>query len=153
MRINFYDTRIEDYKTVLIKERAVNYKTVDIREANIVTELLNTIVSLNTMGEEHCYMLALNNKKKLIGVFLISKGTVNMTSMNPREVFIRALLIGASSIILCHNHPSGDTEPSRQDIEVTKAFNELGRLLGIALLDHIIIGGSEYYSFMENGIF
>ena len=64
MRINFYDTRIEDYKTVLIKERAVNYKTVDIREVNIVTELLNTIVSLNTMGEEHCYMLALNNKKK-----------------------------------------------------------------------------------------
>lgn len=152
MRINFYDTRIEDYKIVLIKEKAVNYKTVDIREADIVTELLNTVVSLNTMGEEHCYMLAMNTKGKLTGIFLISKGTVNMTCMNPREVFIRALLIGASGIILCHNHPSGDTEPSRQDIEVTKAFNKSGRLLGIPLLDHIIVGGSDYYSFMQKGI-
>ena len=60
MRINFYDTRIEDYKTVLIKEKAVNYKTVDIREADIVTELLNTVVSLNTMGECKNFQLQLS---------------------------------------------------------------------------------------------
>ena len=75
-----------------------------------------------------------------------------MTCLNPREVFMRALLIGASSIVLCHNHPSGDPEPSRQDMEMTKRFKESGELLGLPVMDHIIIGGSDYYSFMENGL-
>ena len=152
MRINFYDTRIEDCRTVLVKEKAVNYKTDSFSSPAPVTELLNSVASLNVMGEEHCYMLGLNNKGKLIGLFFISKGTVNMTCLNPREVFMRALLVGATSIVLCHNHPSGDPEPSRQDKEMTKKFKEAGELLGIPLIDHIIIGGRGYYSFMENGL-
>lgn len=152
MRINFYDTRVENCRTVLIKEKAVNYKADDICKPSLVTKMLNTVVSLNVTGEEHCYMLALNNKGKLIGLFFISKGTVNMTCLNTREVFMRALLIGASLIILCHNHPSGDPEPSRQDMEITKKFKEVGEFLGIPLADHIIIGRSDYYSFMEKGL-
>ena len=150
MRINFYDTRVEDYRTVLVKEKAVNYKTNDLCKPSIVAELMNAVVSLNVMGEEHCYMLSLNSSGKLIGLFFISKGTVNMTCLNPREAFMRALLVGASSIILCHNHPSGNPKPSRDDIEVTKKFKEVGKLLGIPVLDHIIIGGDSYYSFEEN---
>ena len=152
MRINFYDTRIEDCRTVLIKEKAVNYRTDEFSRPALVAELLNSVASLNVMGEEHCYMLGLNNKGKLIGLFFISKGTVNMTCLNPREVFMRALLIGASSIVLCHNHPSGNPEPSRQDMEMTKRFKEAGELLGLPVMDHIIIGGSSYYSFMERGL-
>ena len=152
MRINFYDTRIEDCRTVLVKEKAVNYKTDSFSSPAPVTELLNSVASLNVMGEEHCYMLGLNNKGRLIGLFFISKGTVNMTCLNPREVFMRALLVGASFIVLCHNHPSGDPGPSGQDKEITKRFKEAGELLGIPLIDHIIIGGSRYYSFMENGL-
>lgn len=150
MRINFYDTRIEDCRTVLVKERAVNYRMDDISRPCHVAELLNTVASLNVMGEEHCYMLALNNRGKVIGLFLISKGTANMTCLNPREAFMRALLVGASSIVLCHNHPSGDPQPSMADREATKRFEEAGELLGIPLMDHIIIGGGDYYSFMEN---
>lgn len=152
MRINFYDTRIEDCRTVLVKEKAVNYKSDDLCKPALVTELMNTVASLNVMGEEHCYMLALNNTGKLIGLFFISKGTVNMTCLNPREVFMRALLVGAALIILCHNHPSGNPEPSRKDREVTKKFKEAGEFLGIPLADHIIIGGDRYYSFMEKGL-
>lgn len=152
MRINFYDTRIEDCRTVLVKEKVVNYRIDEFNRPALVAELLNSVASLNVMGEEHCYMLGLNNKGKLIGLFFISKGTVNMTCLNPREVFMRALLIGASSIALCHNHPSGDPEPSRQDMEMTKRFKEAGELLGIPVMDHIIIGGSSYYSFMERGL-
>ena len=102
MRINFYDTRIEDCRTVLVKEKAVNYKIDSFSSPAPVAELLNSVASLNVMGEEHCYMLGLNNKGKLIGLFFISKGTVNMTCLNPREVFMRALLVGATSIVLCH---------------------------------------------------
>lgn len=152
MRINFYDTRIEGCWTVLVKERAVNYRIDSFSSPAPVTELLNSVASLNVMGEEHCYMLGLNNKGKLIGLFFISKGTVNMTCLNPREVFVRALLVGASSIVLCHNHPSGDSEPSRQDMEMTERFKEAGELLGLPVMDHIIIGGSSYYSFMERGL-
>ena len=152
MRINFFDTRIEACQTVLVKEKAVNYRTDEFNRPVLVAELLNSVASLNVMGEEHCYMLGLNNKGKLIGLFFISKGTVNMTCLNPREVFMRALLVGATSIVLCHNHPSGDPEPSGQDKEMTKRFKEAGKLLGIPLIDHIIIGGRGYYSFMENGL-
>lgn len=152
MRINFYDTRIEDCRTVLVKEKAVNYKTDDLSRPDRVAELLNTVTSLNMMGEEHCYMLALNNKGKLIGLFFISKGTVNMTCLSPREIFMRALMAGAALIVLCHNHPSGDPRPSGKDIEMTKKLKEAGELLGLPVIDHIIIGDKGYYSFVEKGL-
>lgn len=152
MRINFYDIRIEDSRTVLVKEKAVNYKTDDLSRPDRVAELLNTVTSLNMMGEEHCYMLALNNKGKLIGLFFISKGTVNMTCLSPREIFMRALMAGAALIVLCHNHPSGDPRPSGKDIEMTKKLKEAGELLGLPVIDHIIIGDKGYYSFVEKGL-
>lgn len=80
---------------------------------------------------------------------MIGKGTVNNCLVCNREIFIRALLSGAVNIILCHNHPSGETTPSSEDIKITKAVSEAGKLIGITLLDHIIIGGDSYYSFDE----
>lgn len=155
MRINFYDTRLEDYRTVLVKEKAVNYKTddsVNICSSAYVVEMMNSIASLNVMAEEYCYMLALNSRAKLLGVFFISKGSVNQTQVNPREVFLRALLVGASLIVLCHNHPSGDAKPSKMDIILTHTFKEAGELLGLPLVEHIIIGENDYFSFMDKGL-
>ena len=155
MRINFYDTRLEDCRTVLVKEKAVNYKSdgdVNICAPVYAVEMMNSIASLNVMAEEHCYMLALNNKTKLLGVFFISKGCVSQTLVNPREVFLRALLVGASQIVLCHNHPSGDAKPSRMDITLTQKFKEAGELLGLPVVDHIIIGENDYFSFMDKGL-
>lgn len=101
-------------------------------------------------AEEYVYTLALDNKNKATGLFEISHGTVNSSVISPREIYIRALLLGASSIILFHNHPSGDVTPSKDDILVTKRVKAAGELLGVELLDHLIIGDT-YYSFKEQG--
>ena len=85
-------------------------------------------------------MISLDYKCHPLGFFEVSHGTVNSSIVDPRSVFIRALLSGATSIILCHNHPSGDCTPSKEDVLLTKRIKEGGELLGIELLDHVIIG-------------
>lgn len=94
-------------------------------------------------------MLMLNTRSRLIGESEISRGTVNMSVISPRELFIEALQKNAVYIILLHNHPSGDPMPSREDILVTQRIREGGSLLGIELLDHIIIGDNCYVSLAE----
>ena len=99
--------------------------------------------------QEHMKLLMLNSKSKLLGEKDISKGTVNASLVSPRELFIEALERQAVAIILIHNHPSGDTTPSENDMLLTKRVQEAGRLIGIELLDHIIIGNNCYMSFAE----
>lgn len=101
------------------------------------------------LKQEHMYLLMLNTKSKLIGETVLSKGTVNSAPVSPRELFIEALGKNAVSIILMHNHPSGDPTPSENDFTITKRIKEVGALIGIELLDHIIIGDNCYISFAE----
>lgn len=153
MRINFYDTRItESGRTILLKEKGVNYETMRIDCPGKISRMLQTLLHMDELAEEHCYMIALNNSNKIVGIFLLSKGTVNECLISPREVFMRALLIGAVQIILCHNHPSGNITPSMEDDKLTMRIKEAGKLINIALIDHIIIAGSQYFSFDEAGI-
>ena len=98
-------------------------------------------------------LLLLNTKTTLIGETIISKGTVNAAIISPRELFIEALQKGAVSIILLHNHPSGDPTPSKEDIIITKQIQGAGELLGVNLLDHIIIGNNCYVSMREKKLF
>lgn len=102
--------------------------------------------------QEHMKLLMLNTKSKLIGETNISKGTVNSTVVSPRELFIEALEKNAVSIIMLHNHPSGDPAPSQSDILLTQRVKDAGDLIGIELLDHIIIGNNCYVSFAEQGL-
>lgn len=102
--------------------------------------------------QEHMKMLMLNSKSHLIGESDVSKGTVNASLITPRELFIEALQRNAVSIVIMHNHPSGDPTPSREDMLTTKRISEAGNLIGIELLDHIIIGNNCYMSFRESGI-
>lgn len=102
--------------------------------------------------QEYFYCLYLNNKNELIERKLLFMGTVNRSVVHPREVFKYAYLSSASGIICMHNHPSGDISPSRDDIMFTKALVETGRVQGIPVLDHIIIGNDNYYSFSDNGM-
>lgn len=100
--------------------------------------------------DKECFMvLSLNNKCALIGESMISIGTVNASFASPREIFLEALKHKAVSIILMHNHPSGDPTPSQNDISVTRKVKELGALLEITLVDHIIIGDNIYVSLNE----
>lgn len=101
---------------------------------------------------EQVILLLLDTKCHKIRDFVISKGTVNAAMAEPREVFQKALKYGAVNIIVLHNHPSGDVTPSKADVVLTKRLAEVGKLVGIALVDHIIIGNNTYMSFQENGM-
>lgn len=107
---------------------------------------------LRHQRQEILKLLMLNTKSKLIGECNISKGTVNSSLISPRELFIEALERNAVSIILLHNHPSGDPTPSREDILATQRVKAAGELIGIELLDHIIIGNNCYKSFCEENL-
>lgn len=100
--------------------------------------------------QEYFYCLYLNSKKELIEKKLLFIGTVNHSIVHPREVFKYAYLYSASAIICIHNHPSNDINPSTEDIRLTNSLVELGKMNGIPIIDHIIIGNDNYYSFYEN---
>ncbi len=105
---------------------------------------------LGDKKQEHFYAVYLDNQKKIIGDKLLFIGTINYSLVHPREVFKEAYLLGASSIICVHNHPSGNPIPSKQDFDVTNTLISVGKILGIKVLDHIIICKNNYYSFLEN---
>lgn len=99
-------------------------------------------------------MLALDTKHRVIGVNVVSQGALDVNIVHPREVFKTAILLNASCIVVCHNHPSGNITPSREDLETTKRLIKAGALLGIPVLDHLIVGWEmdgnfRYYSFKE----
>ena len=99
--------------------------------------------------QEQMILMMLNTKNRLLGEQMISKGTANASMISPREIFLQALRYHAVTIVLVHNHPSGDPSPSRDDLLFTKRVQKAGMLLGIELLDHIIIGDRKYMSFRE----
>ena len=105
------------------------------------------------LEQENLKLLLLNTKNILLKDTTVSIGTVNASCATPREIFIEALRSRACGIILLHNHPSGDPTPSREDCLFTERVMEAGKLMGVPLLDHIIIGDNSYVSLRERGIF
>ena len=101
---------------------------------------------------EHLMLVLLDNRKNILNETVISVGTANSTLVSPREIGIRALRLEAAYMLLLHNHPSGDSTPSRQDILVTQKIKEVSDLIEIPLLDHIIIGDNRYTSFNQKGL-
>ncbi len=101
---------------------------------------------------EQLMLLTLDSKSKLLSEKIISSGTVNASIASPREIFIDALQNDAVNIILLHNHPSGDPTPSKEDILTTNRVKDAGKLIGIQLMDHIIIGDNQYISLKERGL-
>ena len=102
--------------------------------------------------QEHFMILSLNAKNAIIDEHVVFIGTLSQSLIHPREIFKRIVLMSASSFICLHNHPSGDASPSENDIEVTRHLNEIAQLFSIPLLDHIIIGKNDFFSFKENHI-
>lgn len=152
MRITTYRSELdENQHNILVKENSCNYPVDSLSNPQSITEMLNVVFRLNKQAEEHVYMIALNAKGKSLGVFKISHGTISTSICNPQEIFIKALLCGAAGIILAHNHPSGDTTPSKDDITVYQRIKEAGNIIGVNLLDNIIVGNG-YYSFYQNCI-
>lgn len=99
--------------------------------------------------QEHFLCVSLNGSSEVIAVRVITVGLVNKTHVHPREVFSDAITDRASAVIVAHNHPSGNVEPGKEDLEVTRQLKSAGEILGIKLLDHIIFNRTSYYSLLE----
>lgn len=154
MRIVKYKTKLdENQRAILEKECSVNCPEVD-RKMNSPEKavgLAKYYLHLHEQTEEYLYMICMNVKLEAIGVFELSHGNVNSSIVSVREMFQKALLANAVSIIVMHNHPSGDSTPSYEDIQVTKRMVECGDLLGVQVIDHIIVGRPGYCSLKEKG--
>ena len=154
MRVIKYKTILsEDQKAVLEREMSVNYPGLN-RKMNSPTNVMTLardVLRMHELAEEYLYMICMNTKLELISVFELSHGNVNSSIFSVREMFQKALLANAVSIIIMHNHPSGDPTPSKEDITVTERMVEAGKLIGINVLDHIIVGRPMFISLQERG--
>lgn len=141
--------KIPDYKVMLVKDSNVPSDKKRISSPVDVVSMFKSY--LQGADREHFCIAMLDRKGNLLGLNTVSVGDLHSSIVHPREVFKPAIVIGASSIILCHNHPSGDTTPSNEDIAVTRKLVEGGKILGIEVLDHVIIG-DRYCSLKERGL-
>lgn len=108
---------------------------------------------LRYAAKEQFVVILLNNKNKVIGTEVVSEGSLSSSIVHPREVYAPAILHHAAAVMVAHNHPSGDPKPSIEDEEVTRQLLRSGKVLGIPMIDHVIIGDGNYYSFLENEAF
>lgn len=130
------------------RQRAATYKTNAAKNPADVAAFLSHLKELKT---EHYVVVTLNSRGRILRRHVISTGTLDAALVHPRESFRPALRDNAAKIIIAHNHPSGDCEPSDDDITVTKRMVTAGKILGIPVVDHLIIAASGYYSLQEHG--
>ena len=139
------------YKVMLVHETNVSASERYIRSPEDAVKIV--IDYLHGVDREHMVGLYLNSANRLIGIHTVTIGILNSSLVHPREVYKLAYMMNAASIIISHNHPSGNVEPSSEDIAITKQLAEAGKILGIPLHDHIIVTENNgYTSFAERGL-
>ena len=116
------------------------------------SDILPFVRNYAMSNKEHFLAITLNGSHEIIQIHVVSVGTLNRTLIHPREIFAEAIKESASAMVVCHNHPSGNCEPSDEDILTTETLLEASKILGISLLDHIIIDCENYFSFKENSL-
>ena len=141
--------RINIVSIKMVKESSFLYQTRIISSPNDAYEMIRE--QLEGLDREQFIIACLNTKNEPTNISVVSVGSLNKAIVHPREVFKTAILSNAASIMAFHNHPSGDTDPSQQDIQLTNRLYEAGELLGIKLLDHLIIGDGTFTSLKEKG--
>ena len=142
--------RLAKYRVALVREGGYNASHNVIRTPEDVVNILSAEYA--EAAVEVVKMLALDTKNKIIGIFDISTGSLNASIIHPRDVFQRAVLLNCASILLIHNHPSGDPTPSPEDVSLTKKLVDAGKIMDIAILDHVVIGDGRFVSFKEKGL-
>src|SRR5262250_3045354 len=135
------------YRVTLVREGRVPCYNQQIRSSADASILLH--MYLADVDREHFVIILINQKNRVLGVNTISIGSLTASIVHPREVYKSAILSNAASIICGHNHPSTDCQPLREDRAITTRLVEAGKLLGISVLDHVIIGGDGRYSYSD----
>jgi DNA repair protein RadC len=131
-------------------EKESSYDGYDIKDPQSVVKAIR--LSIRDKAKEHFKLVILNTRNRIIAITNVSTGTLSASLVHPREVFKDAIRHSASSVVLVHNHPSGDPEPSEEDLRITRRLIDAGRIIGIEVLDHIIIGKQDFRSFKEKGL-
>jgi DNA repair protein RadC len=138
------------YHVKLVKEGRPSYITTITKPPDVASFFQKRF---GNSVQEHFLVLCLNARHVPLGWREISRGTLNASIVHPREVFMPAILLAACCLILIHNHPSSDTAPSREDIELTRRMVQAGDILGIQVIDHLIITDTTHLSFKESNLF
>lgn len=142
--------RVNLVSVKLLKEGSILYEPRIVSSPKDAFELGKDF--LIDSDREKLILVCLDNKNQPTSINTVSVGSLNSSIVHPREVFKVAILSNSANIIVYHNHPSGDVTPSKEDINITERLKEAGKILGIELIDHIIVGSnSSYYSFNERG--
>lgn len=146
-----FNKRVDIVSIKMVKEKSIKYENRKITSPSDAEVLCRSF--LGDSDREQLIAISLDTKNQPTNINVVSIGSLNSSIVHPREVFKLAILINANSIIIAHNHPSGDATPSREDINITKRLKECGELIGINLIDHIIIGDEgSFTSLKEKGI-
>ena len=141
--------RINIVSIKMVKESSFLYQTRTISSPKDAYEMIKD--QLEGLDREQFIVACLNTKNEPTNISVVAVGTLNKAIVHPREVFKTAILSNAAGIMAFHNHPSGETTPSQQDIQLTNRLYEAGELIGIKLLDHLIIGDGTFTSLKEKG--
>lgn len=142
--------KVPSYKVQLVREGETAVNEI-VKSPDDMAALFQKY--LNGADRENMVAAFLDRKGNLLGINTVSIGGLFSSIVHPREVFKPACIIGAASIIICHNHPSGDTAPSKDDIDITRRLVEAGNIMGIEVIDHVIIGDAgRHCSFKEKGL-
>lgn len=133
----------------MVKDKSVEYENIQLRNSR---DLANLGFKLLGKSDREIFILVcLNTKNQINAIQEVSIGSLSSSIVHPREVYKLAILNNSASIAFMHNHPSGSTDPSQDDISITQKLIDAGKLLGINVLDHVIIGDENYFSLMEKG--
>jgi DNA repair protein RadC len=142
--------RVPKYKVQLVREGSVPFSKRLCATPREAADLFRAYIG--DSDREHLVAIFLDTQNRFLGLHTVSVGTLDYSVVHPREVFKAAILSNASSLVLAHNHPSGEAAPSEEDIRVTHQLLKIGELLDIPLMDHVIVGEVTYASFMEMGL-
>ena len=140
---------------MILREATVVYSGKRVEGANKIrcaADVYNLCKHLSDKTQECFCVMHLNTRHVVLSWQVVSIGSSDSVETHPREVFRAAVMSGAAAIILIHNHPSGDPEPSREDLNMTERLSTCGKMIGIPVLDHVVIGDGRFHSFAESGI-
>lgn len=146
-----YESWMDKEKRVMLKEKQKHPLKQYFNNISNVLDFFEDEFQIAQRAEEYVYLIALNAKNRPVGVFEISHGSQTQSMFNVREICAKLLMVGAVGFMMIHNHPSGETTPSKNDLESTGMLKQACEILGLTMQDHIIIGDG-YYSMKANGI-
>jgi DNA repair protein RadC len=143
--------QVPRYTISLVREGSVGVENKMARDSTTARDILSPL--FDGLDREQFVTMALDAKHQAIGINVVSVGSLTVSIVHPREVFKPAILLNAAAVIVGHNHPSGDTTPSPEDHALTKRLQEVGKNLGIPLLDHLVLGDQgSFWSFADQGL-